>query len=429
VWAARETAAARLANRMSESPDARWNLLLVCVVGYLLTSVARVHQIFPALTALRLAWITGGLAILLYVLDRSESARVRHLFVPTTGYLVGLLAWMTLSVPGSLWPGNSFDLVFDNFAKTVVMYFVVTGALRGIRDVERLATVYWLGAVIYALVVLLRFDVGSGDLWRLDNLYYYDANEFATFAVAALPLGLYFVQATPRTLARLAGMAALGILALAFAYAGSRGGFVALVAVAAFVVLRYKGIPLRWRLSGTLLVGLVMAGAMSDRFWDEIGTIASDTDYNVTEEAGRLNIWRRGVGYMLQYPILGVGPNNFAVAEGTLSPQAHLQQLGIGVLWSAAHNSFIQVGAELGIPGLILFVALIASAFGALGRSRRGSAPSSTRGRDLGHALAASLVGFLVGALFLSLAYSEMLYMLIALAVGLEKVTSARTCA
>jgi len=38
-------------------------------------------------------------------------------------------------------------------------------------------------------------------------------------------------------------------------------------------------------------------------------------------------------------------------------------------------------------------------------------------------ALTASLLGFVVGAFFLSLAYSEMLYTLIALAAGLRKVT------
>ena len=40
-------------------------------------------------------------------------------------------------------------------------------------------------------------------------------------------------------------------------------------------------------------------------------------------------------------------------------------------------------------------------------------------------ALTASLLGFVVGSFFLSLAYSEMLYTLVALAVGLHKVSAA----
>ncbi len=94
--------------------------------------------------------------------------------------------------------------------------------------------------------------------------------------------------------------------------------------------------------------------------------------------------------------------------------------------WNAAHNSFIQIGAELGIPGLVLFVAVIASAFGALYRSGGNESALAGAGqshRQLTQALTASLLGFVVGSLFLSLAYSEVLYMLIALAVGLQKVT------
>ena len=73
---------------------------------------------------------------------------------------------------------------------------------------------------------------------------------------------------------------------------------------------------------------------------------------------------------MMANPLLGVGPGNFQTAEGTLSPLAERQQYGVGVRWNAAHNSFVQIGAELGFPGLALFVAVIVSAFVALRRGR-----------------------------------------------------------
>jgi hypothetical protein len=44
---------------------------------------------------------------------------------------------------------------------------------------------------------------------------------------------------------------------------------------------------------------------------------------------------------------------------------------------------------------------------------------------ELRQALTASLIGFVVGAFFLSLAYHEMLYTLIALAAGVVKVSGA----
>ncbi len=389
--------------------------------------MGRIHQLFPAVGAVRPAVLAGALAIGLYLIDRGDARSAAGVFVSTTRYVIALLAWMALSTPGSVWPGNSFELLFDNFLKTVVMYLVIAGSVRGVRDVHRLAITYLACATIYAAVVLARFDLGSGDAWRLGRLYYYDANDFATLAVSAMPLAVYLLHAGRRMLERALAGASLALLVLAFVYTGSRGGFIALIATAAFIVLRYNGIALRWRAAATALAAIVLLFAASDQYWKQMSTIVSDADYNRTEESGRLQIWRRGVGYMLDYPVFGVGPAGFQAAEGRLSPHASRQQFGIGVRWNAAHNSFIQAGAELGIPGLLLFAAIIVSAFRMLNRvarSRTSPRPRDRAAAQLTQALTASLIGFVVGAFFLSLAYSEMLYTLVALAVGLHRVAA-----
>jgi putative inorganic carbon (HCO3(-)) transporter len=398
-------------DRDSDDEALRWDPLLICVAGYILTAVGRVHQLFGGLEAIHLAAVTGLLAIVLYIFDDREERRAGA--VPSaTMILAGLLVvWMILSVPGALRQGNSFSLVFDNFLKTALMSFVVVASVRQVRDIERLAFVYLAGAVVYTTVVITRFQIGAGDTWRLGHLYYYDANDFATFVVTALPLGLYFAHAGSRTSVRLFAAASLVVLTLGFVWSGSRGGFIALAAVALFVVFRFSAIPLAWRVSATALVAIVLMAAASDQYWEQMSTITSDADYNHTSESGRLQIWERGIGYMVSNPVLGVGPGNFQAAEGTLSPLAERQQYGIGVRWNAPHNSFVQIGAELGFPGLALYIAIIVSAFRAL-----------RHGGDIAPALTGALLGFVVGSFFLSLAYSEMLYTLVALAVGLQKV-------
>jgi O-antigen ligase len=124
--------------------------------------------------------------------------------------------------------------------------------------------------------------------------------------------------------------------------------------------------------------------------------------------------------------VFGVGPGNFQAAEGMLSPFAARQQFGRGVRWNAAHNSYIQAGAELGIPGLCLFVAIMVTAFTGLRRlTREPTALDCDRDGDwraLTHTLTGSLIGFVVGAYFLSLTYSEIFYTLLAMSVGLLKV-------
>ncbi|MGH2604138.1 MAG: O-antigen ligase family protein, partial [Dehalococcoidia bacterium] len=173
----------------------------------------------------------------------------------------------------------------------------------------------------------------------------------------------------------------------------------------------------RWRLSAVVAIGLLAAAAANESYWTSIRTILHPAeDYNLTGEEGRVQIWRRGMGYMIQHPVLGVGAGNFPTAEGTISPLAARQQRGRGVKWIAPHNSYIQIGAELGVPGLVAFIGFIVTVFGAL----RG-APAAPR---LAQALTAALIGFAVGAFFLTLAYHEMLYTLAGIAVALRKVST-----
>jgi O-antigen ligase len=406
--------------------DLAWDPLLIAVAGYILMAVGRVHQLFPVLDVVRPATVTGLVAITYYAATRESERRFRDVLNGPTKYVGAFLVWMILSLCGALVVSTSFDVVFGNFLKTAVMFVIVAAAIRGPRDVERLAMVYLVSATLYSAVVIARFDLGSGEAWRLGHLYYYDANDFATFAVTALPFGLYFLHAARRTSTRLFAALSLCILAVAFVRTGSRGGFIALVALTAFIVLRYTAIALRWRIAATAIIALVVVATASDQYWTQMGTILSDADYNRTDESGRIQIWQRGIGYMFRNPVFGVGPGNFQAAEGMLSSFAARQQLGVGVRWNAAHNSYIQVGAELGIPGLLIFIAIIASTFGALRRANlsyasededRGDSP-----RALTNALTASLVAFVVGAYFLSLVYTELFYTLVAMSVGLCKV-------
>ena len=139
-----------------------------------------------------------------------------------------------------------------------------------------------------------------------------------------------------------------------------------------------------------------------------------------------MSVWKRGIGYMVGRPITGVGAGAFPVAEGTISPLAKVQDYGVGLKWSAAHNSFVQVGAELGFPGLVVFLALL---FAGLARARRavtlGLAVGDQRAAAMGDALAASLVGFAVSGFFLSEAYAAYVYSVIGIAIGLHETLDA----
>ncbi len=405
--------AARLPIRPARDPG--WDALLVFVAVYAADSVGRLQSLFPILQPLKPALVCAACAIALYMIRQSGFRRLDALRSGTTTSVLLLLLWAVLSVPSALNQATAFFFITDVFIKTVLLYVLVAGAVRSVRDVERLAFVYFASAALYSAIVLLRFDLRSGD-WRLESLYTYDANDFATFTVTAIPLGLYFVTSRARPLVRLGCALGLAALTIAFIRSGSRGGFLAAIAVAIFVLVGHTAIRMRWRVIGTAVIAAIFLATASDRYWAQMRTITSSgQDYNRTAQSGRLKIWRRGVDYMFSHPVLGVGAANYGVAEGTISPLAKLEEHGIGVPWTTAHNSFVQVGAELGIPGLLFLIMLIWSAFAMLRRVARVEGP-------LAQALTGSLIGFVVGGFFLSLAYADMFYVLLGLAAGLGKV-------
>jgi putative inorganic carbon (hco3(-)) transporter len=416
--------AAPSAQPTTSTIDREWDLLLACIAGFVLTAVGRVHELFPALNVVRPAMTTGLLSIILLSLDSQSIRRWRSISTGTTTWLVALLIWAVLSVPGALSAGHSFDFVTGEFAKTVAMAIVLACAVRGGRDVERIAAVVFWAAALYASVVLFRFDIGGDTDWRLGKLYYYDANDFATFAVASMPLGVYLARRARTWLGRGMPVIALIVISAAFVRSGSRGGFLALLATALFIVLSLRAISIFKRVAAVAVVAVVVFVAASDRYWNAMGTILSDTDYNQTAESGRLQIWKRGVGYVLHQPVFGVGPDNFQAAEGQLSSMASRQQYGVGVRWNAPHDTFLQVAAELGIPALVFFVLMMFGAFRDL-HPRRYPIIDPTRRPPvppaLKQALRASLLGFVVGSLFLSLAYTNLLYTLIGLSIAVSK--------
>jgi O-antigen ligase len=410
-----------------------WDLLLLCLSGFILTSVGRIHQLFPALAVFRPVTVMGILAIGLCLLDRVPPRRIHALQIPATRWLLALVVWMALSVPGALWPGGAFG-TFRDFAKTALIYFVIVTAVRSVRDIERLALVYVLGAVVFAVMVLthnqFQLDLGG----RMERLYFYDSNDFATYTVTALPLGLYFAM-TGRPWLRIAACAAIGVLATGFIWSGSRGGFLALLAVVGYFLLRYTSVKRSWRWTAVTVIAVLLTAVAGNTYWARISTVLHPSaDYNLTDEQGRLRIWGRGMGYMIQHPVFGVGGGNFPRAEGTISPLVARQPLGRGLKWGPPHNSYLQVGAELGVPGLIIYVAFILGVFAALRALPTAPGPpppgvADPTGRRpferarLAQSLAASLIGFAVGSFFLTLAYHDILYTLAGMAVGLRQVT------
>ena len=410
---------------------ARWTPFHAALAAMLLTYVWRVQDLFPALGALRPAVLASLAALGLFLAGPVAAAgpRLRH---PVVRWAAVILALCALSVPGSVWPGYTFRFIVEDHVKTVLFMVLLAAAVRGPRDVERFLAVHVAGATLYCVMVLTRFEVGADG--RLGGLVYYDANDLAMLLVCTLPVLVYLSRPGARPAMRLLAAAALLLFVLTIVRTGSRGGFLGVVAVFAAMAAGFHAVPRGRRLRAAAAVAALLVVAGGGVYWEKMATLLNPSqDYNWAgkEQTGRMEVWKRGVGYMLDRPLLGVGASAFGIAEGTISPLAARQELGHGLKWSAAHNSFVQIGAELGFPGLAAFVLMLAAAFRALRARGRARAPDGSvpDGAALAQALTATLVGYCVSGFFLSQAYSAYLYSILALVAGLATVSAASSLA
>lgn len=408
----------------STSPFVRRSALLYALNAALLGVVWRIQDLFPILGKVKFVAVVAALAIVLWLMDTDPHRSLRTLKHPVTGYALAILALMVLSVPGGVYPGFSFNFIVQDHVKTVLLMLLLGAAVRTSADIEFLVWGQFLGVAIYSIFIMTYFTIGIGG--RLDNLVYYDANDVGMLIVCTLPLVIYFLRSGAGLGHRLAAATILPVLIKAIIKTGSRGAFLGLVAVTVYMTFQFHAFSKRVRYGGVAAMVVLLIFTAGDSYWETMSTILHpQDDYNWAGNAdeGRMEVWKRGIGYMLQHPLLGVGANAFPAAEGTISPLAARQEYGVGLKWSAPHNSFVQLGAELGVVGLVCFLLLLSSAFlfcWRLGRTPGGGGQAEAA---LGQALCATLVGYVVAGFFLSQAYAAYMYATYGIVLGLAKVT------
>ena len=401
----------------------KWDELQVALAILVALQVWRVHELFPVLAVYGLPILATLVAVLIFWLDRDPRRRLDSLNHPIVYAALGILVLVLLSVPGSVYPRGSLEFLLKNYLRTVLLMLLVAVSVRGLPDLRRLAWIQLAGVTLFSAVIVARSQVGSDG--RLRDLAYYDVNDLATLIVCSLPLALYLWRRPAGLRSRIILVGTTAFLMMTLGQTGSRGGFVGFLAVTAYLLLRFQAISRAKRMGAVGLVVILFLGLANDTYFERLETLLHpSTDYNWSgqSETGRMEVWKRGIGYMLEHPVSGVGAHEFWAAEGTLGPEAvRARRYGRGFKWSAPHNAFIEIGAEVGVLGLILFVALLVAAFRTLARVRR--APTLDAA-FLAHALTASAVGFVVTAVFLSQAYSAYLYTLLGMTLGLARMTS-----
>ena len=393
-------------------------------------TVSRVHQHYPQLVKLRPALLlviaSAGYA---YLNPRFLTrANVLKLWPMRLIAVLGVLACCSAVFGISL--GRTASFILDVYVKVLVYAFLIAVSIRHVKDLFTLVWAYVVGCGILAFFSLFVFGItrsGNSDFARLSNLYMYDANDLGVIMMVGLPLTLLLLLVSTRFSRRAPLFLILLGISATIARSGSRGGFLGFIVVGAAALLLVNSVSVTRRTLVMLMAGVALVLGAPQGYWKQMGTILQPKDdYNYSTLDGRKALAERGIGYVKEYPVFGLGMNNFSRAECTISPKLVTLDRTGPIRCTPPHNSYVQAAAELGVTGFLVWISLAIGVIVSLLRLRSRLPRSWRRGTQAERFMYGAtsffplaMIGFAVTSFFVSFAWEEPLYILAAFTTGL----------
>jgi O-antigen ligase len=326
------------------------------------------------------------------------------------------VAWAVLSFAWAEDGGAVLSSVF-RYALAVILVLVVYTAVQRERDVMFIVVALVLGAFCAGVYGLLNPPQAQfGQIQRVSGTLG-NPNELASALVLGIGLSGGLAAVAKNALTRAAAIGIGGVCLLALLLTGSRGGLIALGAmlVASVILARGRRLALTMVTLTVLLAGigwLVMAAPRENR----------ERLLHPGSGSGRTDIWTVGSRMVNANPVKGVGAGNFSVSSihYLLQPGSLPNSQYIADSPKVAENMYLEVLAELGIVGAILFVTIIVFGLGcsieALSRYRKLGARHM---QALTLAISVSLIGLLAADVFAAEEYARELWLLVGLGPAL----------
>ncbi len=274
--------------------------------------------------------------------------------------LLGSLAvWILVSLLSGVSVGPENFAEYRNlFLVRLVMFALVTVIMTTSRHLERLVSTLLIANVgLLVTAALVRSGAFGEERITISQ------NFERTGALVQNPNELAFTLTTMLVLAIMTYLRARSLLVrtlvLALAAADlffimatlSRSGFISLCVVLAFLVFKLTS-NLR---AVTVILLLVLCGTLMvpDALFERFGKIDQVRDVD------RFQIMRVGLAMTLDHPLLGVGLGNYVPVFSSYNVSNMRRE-------APAHNMYLDLAAQMGIPALLLYLTVLAITWRAL---------------------------------------------------------------
>src|SRR5262245_12949468 len=376
--------------------------IILTIVAVPLTFTTSVHRIYclPRFVVLLI-----GSSLILGALARfgnaSKSAIWRSLKTKHCTLVFLLLAATALATAAGVAPVASFFGSFENqmgLVTRICFLICFAGVIVAIgTSRERLRMVLWsislTGLVVAAYATAQFFGL---DPFVPSSLYTFDSPFGSVVRVSGTLghsnyLGNFLLYTTPVTAAlalsssgraRRIGFATTILSAAAIIFSGTRGAWLGLIAAAVGFLWSERGFELETILkrkrkqlifqSAAVLSAVILLILLTISAGSSAGLVVRARSFvsDSFSGSGRTLLWRDAIKMVPHYAIIGAGPEAFRKAFLSYKSK-DLAQLAPQINNESSHNTYLDAAISIGIPGLILYAAVLASAFLLLIKSRR----------------------------------------------------------
>jgi O-antigen ligase len=309
---------------------------------------------------------------------------------------------------------DTINVLSETFSKVIIIFALMiwlTDNRPRLRSLIYLVVICVTALAAGAVRSYLagEFNEISGRIEGKVGGIFSNPNDLATSFCMLLPLAVALALAR-KGVTRYLLFACAGLMCVSTILTFSRGGFLGLAAVS---VLLFWKLSRQHRLRTMAVATLVLAGVLvmlPGGYTQRLTTIFQIEQDETGSAQERKQVLIRAANLALRRPIFGIGMGNFH--------HHSIREL-------RAHNSYLEIAAELGWGGLLAYLVMIGAPLRSLRRLEKESREAdeaATRNETwlLSVGLQGAFVAYLVCSMFSSIQYDWFIYYPVAWAVALR---------
>lgn len=380
----------------------------------------RPAEFYPSALTASIALLVGIATLGFFIptqfsLEGTLTARPREVNLVLLFCLTGLL-----SIPFAINREEAWVEFSGTFIRCIVIFVVIVNVVRTEARLK--------GLIFLAMVAGIWLSAEAINDYRLGLMtvegyraagrgtgIFGNTNDMALHLVTILPISVALMLGSKGAARKLLYGACAAVMISAIVLSYSRGAFIGMLVVFLFIAWklgRQRRLEIVFAVLGFAGVIVLLA---PDKYGSRLLSIfipSLDAEGSADSRRGELF---RSIYIALRHPLLGIGMGNY---------QPEMSYKGL-----VTHNSYTQVGAEMGMTALACYVMFIVTPLKKLGQIARETFETRRDSRFyyLALGLQASLIAYLISSFFLSVAYVWYVYYLVGYAVCLRRLYESET--